>query len=285
MYHVPDASTYLAGDVLTVEDILATNMTLDGAYAQLPADMQCPCDAELDALLPWRRPAGVLRELHRRRAGEVVATRACRTCAASLIPELLTRVEHPSDPDRTVTLLDALLDLAGGMFELVAGPRSLADLVDEFVESSLPRPTCRMPNCAGATPVQQHAIPSFAVSVLGLLGSWAYEAGVSRDTEAAVNEAWAQAVEELRNTPEGVVLTTAELLERASTNPRVIAAEAHVPARWADSDWGAMVRTQGESPTLGEVAAELGVEAEEMVLCVLEVATWLADEVDGILSR
>lgn len=284
MYHIPDTSSYLAGDALSVEDILATEMTLDGAYTQLPADMRGPRDLELDAHHPWRRPAAVLRELHRQRAGEIVAGRPCRDCAEALVPELLTRVQHPSDPIRTVTLLDAMLDLAGGQFELVAAGRSLAQVVDEFVDSPGMRSPCEMPGCAGTADASEHdGTPSFSVSILGLLASWAYEVGVSRDTEAMISQAWARAVQELRDSPEGRYLTTAELIEGASTDPRIVAAEDHVPSRWADSDWGAMVRTHGESPTLCEVADALGARCEGLALCVIEVSNWLADRVERSL--
>lgn len=284
MYHRPDTSTYRAGDVLTVADILAADVTIDEAYSLLPPDMRCPCDVELDGLLPWRRPAAVLRELHRRRAGEIVTARACRSCATALVPELLTRVGHPSDPERTVMLLDSVLDAAGTMFELVAGARSLRAVVDEFIGSTGQEQPCAVPGCTGATRQREGGIPSFAVTVLGLLASWAYEAGVCRDTEAIVNEAWEQALEELRDSAEGALMTTAELLERASTDPRIVAAEAHVPSRWADSDWGGMVRLHGESPTLGEVAAAQGVHHEEMALGVVGVANWLAERAGRVLA-
>jgi hypothetical protein len=283
MYNRPDTSTYRAGDVLTVEDILTADVTIDEAYSLLPPDMRCPCDAELDGLLPWRRPAAVLRELHRRRAGDIVALHPCRTCAGALVPELLTKVGHPSDPERTVTLLDSLLDAASAMFELVAGTRSLRAVVDELLDSVGQEQSCATPGCTGATRLREGGIPGFAVTVLGLLASWAYEAGMCRETETIVNEAWEKALAELRGSAEGALMTTSELLERASSDPRIVAAEAHVPPSWADSDWGAMVRLHGESPTLYEVAAAQGVHHEDMALGVVSVANWLADRAGRLL--
>lgn len=285
MYHIPDTSFYLAGDALSVEDILATEMTLDRAYTQLPSDMRSPGDIELDAHLPWRRPAAVLRELHRARAGEIVAARPCLQCAESLAPELLTRVQHPSDPGRTVTLLDAVLDLAGALFELVASGRPLRRVIDEYVASVRPAETCRMATCCGGGPASEpDGIRPFSVSVLGLLASWAYEVGVSRDTEAIVSEAWAQTLQELRQSGEGLRLSTAELLEHASNDPRIAAAESHIPSRWAESDWGHIALIRGESPTLCELRAEQGLSSEDMATCVLEVTNWLAEHGERALG-
>jgi hypothetical protein len=288
MYHRPDTSTYRTGEVLTVADILTADVTIDEAYSLLPPDMRCPRDVELDSLLPWRRPAAVLRELHRRRAGEIVAGRACRSCANALVPELLTRVGHPSDPERTVTLIDSLLDAAGTLFELVAGSRPLRAVVDEFIDSTEEQlgraQVCATPGCTGTARLREGGIPSFAVTVLALLASWAYEAGACRDTESIVNAAWERALEELRGSAEGALMTTTELLERASTDPRIVAAEAHVPSRWADSDWGGMVRLHGESPTLCEVAAAQDVRQEDMALAVVGVTNWLADRAGRVLA-
>lgn len=284
MYHRPDTSTYRAGEVLTVADILAADVTIDEAYSLLPPDMRCPCDVELDSLLPWRRPAAVLRELHRRRAAEIVASRPCSSCGGALVPELLTRVGHPSDPERTVMLLDSVLDAASTMFELVAGSRSLRSIVDDFIDTTGGEQSCAAPGCTGATRLREDGIPAFAVTVLGLLASWAYEAGVCRDTEATVNDAWEEALDDLRDSVEAGLMTTTELLERASADPRIVAAEAHIPPRWADSDWGGLVRLHGESPTLCEVAAAQDVRHEDMALAVVAVSNWLADRAGRVLS-
>lgn len=295
MYHAPDGSAYLSGDALTVADILAAHLTIDGAYAQLPPDMRHERDDQLDELLPWRPRAAVLREMHRRRAGEIVGRRPCLTCTEGLVPELLTMVEHPSDPARTVTLLDAVADLAASMFEVAAGRRSLTAMVDQFCDSAAGLSTCGM--AGGATDSSMRAtdhgcdggdrgdrVPAFAITVLGLLAAWSYEAGMSRDTEPAITQAWAQALHELAASPISEALPSEDLVELAALDPRVAAAETHVPERWAGCDWGAMVQTREEIPTLSELRVEQGVSEEAMALCVLSVANWLAAESSRALT-
>jgi hypothetical protein len=292
MYHAPDGSAYLSGESLTVADILATDLTIDGAYAQLPPDMRHERDEQLDELLPWRPRAAVLREMHRRRAGEIVASRPCPTCTAGLVPELLTLVEHPSDPARTVTLLDAVVDLAASMFEVAAGRRGLAAVVDRFCDSTPGRPPCAMPeggadSARGATDHGGQGgdgVPAFAITVLGMLAAWSYEAGMARDTEPAITEAWARALNELSASPISQTLPSDDLVELAALDPRVVAAETHVPPRWAACDWGAMVQTREEAPTLSELRVQQGVSEEAMVVCVLMVANWLAAESDRALT-
>lgn len=284
MYHRPEIDPFRMGEVLTVTDLLADGVTLDAAYAQLPADLRCDCDPALDDHLPWRRPAAVLRELHRTRAGQILASRPCGGCARALAPELLVPVAHPSDAGRTVTLLDSLLDLAGGMFELVAGRQSLADVIDRYVESGGPSPACTMPGCTPSTHPADARVPAFSISLLGLLASWAYDAGLNRDLEPRVTAAWTEVLDELADSAEGSLMSSGELLERASVDPRIVAAETHVPERWAESDWGTMARLRGESPCLGELAAELGVRWEHIATCVVEVANWLADQVGDEFS-
>jgi hypothetical protein len=303
MYHAPDGSAYLSGDALTVADILAADLTIDGAYAQLPPDMRHERDDRLDELLPWRPRAAVLREMHRRRAGEIVARRPCPTCTEGLVPELLTLVEHPSDPARTVTLLDAVVDLAAGMFEVAAGRHSLAAIVDQFCDSAARqlsdsaagRLTCSMESGSLASsdpsiPADHggcnwgDGVPAFAITVLGMLAAWSYEAGMARDTEPAITEAWAQALHELSASSASEALQSEELVELAALDPRVVAAETHVPERWAGCDWGAMVQTRDEVPTLSELRVEQGVSEEAMALCVLSVANWLAAESSRALT-
>lgn len=282
MYHSPDGSAYLSGEALTVADILVADLTIDGAYAQLPADMRRERDEELNDLLPWRPRAAVLRELHRQRAGEIVAHRPCRTCTEGLVPELLTLVEHPSGSARTVTLLDAVVDLAGSMFEVAAGKRSLAAIVDQYCDYAAARRICATQGCAGGSPIAGTAhggdVPAFAITVLGMLAACAYEAGMARDTEPAITEAWAQALHELSALPISEALPPDELVDVAALDPRVVAAETQVPQRWAGCDWGAMVRTRAEIPTLSELRVEQGVSEEAMALSVLSVANWLAAE-------
>lgn len=301
MYHAPDGSAYLSGDALTVADILTANLTIDGAYAQLPPDMRHERDEQLDELLPWRPRAAVLREMHRRRAGDIVGRRPCLTCAEGLVPELLTMVEHPSDPARTVTLLDAVADLAASMFEVAAGRRSLAAMVDQFCDSAAARSTCAMqggatdssmratdhggdPDNGGDRGDRSDRVPAFAITVLGLLAAWSYEAGMSRDTEPAITQALAQALHELGASPISEALPSEDLVELAALDPRVAAAETHVPERWAGCDWGAMVQTREEIPTLSELRVEQGVSEEAMALCVLSVANWLAAESSRVLT-
>ena len=289
MYHSPDGSAYLSGEALTVVDILLGDLTIDGAYAQLPADMRRERDEELDDLLPWRPRAAVLRELHRQRAGEIVAHRPCRTCTEGLVPELLTLVEHPSGSARTVMLLDAVVDLAGSMFEVAAGKRSLAAIVDQYCDYAAARRICATQGCTGASTIGGTAprggdVPAFAITVLGMLAAWAYEAGMARDTEPAITEAWAQALHELSASPISEALAPDELVDVAALDPRVVAAETQVPKRWADCDWGAMVRTRGEIPTLSELRVEQGVSEEAMALSVLSVANWLAAESSRALT-
>ena len=287
MYHSPDGSAYLSGEALTVADILAADLTIDGAYAQLPADMRRERDEELDDLLPWRPRAAVLRELHRQRAGEIVAHRPCRTCTDGLVPELLTLVLHPSGSARTVMLLDAVVDLAGSMFEVAAGKRSLAAIVDQFCDYAEARRICATPGCAGASTVggtaHRDRAPAFAITVLGMLAAWAYEAGIARDTEPAITEAWAQALHDLSTSPISEAPPD-ELVDIAALDPRVVAAETQTPQRWAGCDWGAMLRTRGEIPTLSELRVEQGVSEEAMALCVLSVANWLAAESSRALT-
>ncbi len=286
MYHLPEIDPSRMGEALTVTDLLAAGVTLDSAYAQLPADVRCDCDPALDDHLPWRRPAAVLRELHRDRAGQIVAARPCRNCARDLAPELLVPVAHPSDPDRTVTLLDSLLDLAGGTFELVAGRGSLAEVVDRYVASVTARPRCAMPTCAGSATTEGDDRPSgFSITLVALLASWSYEAGLGRDLEPLVTAAWTEVLDELADSPEGALMGSAELLERASTDPRILAAETHVPERWAGSDWGTMAQVRGDSPCLGELVAELGVGWDHVAICAVEVANWLADQVAPEIRR
>jgi hypothetical protein len=230
--------------------------------------------------------------MHRRRAGEIVGRRPCLTCAEGLVPELLTMVEHPSDPARTVTLLDAVADLAASMFEVAAGRRSLAAMVDQFCDSAAGRSTCAMQG--GSTDSSMRAtdhrgdsgdrVPAFAITVLGLLAAWSYEAGMSRDTEPAITQAWAQALHELGASPISEALPSEDLVELAALDPRVAAAETHVPDRWAGCDWGAMVQTREEIPTLSELRVEQGVSEEAMALCVLSVANWLAAESSRALT-
>ncbi len=272
------------GQALTVADLLADGMSLDDAYSQLPADLRCDCDAELDAHLPWRRPAAVLRELHRTRAAEILGARPCPTCARALVPELLVPIAHPSDPDRTVTLLDSLLDVAGGHFEFVAGTRSLAQVVDAFVATNADATSCRMPGCSQPSDRGESRVPAFAVSLLSLLAAWAYEAGLNRDIEPVVTAAWTAALDELADSAAGSLMTSNELLEAAAGDPRVVAAELHVPARWVDCDWGTLVLTRSESPTFAELAAELGVSPERAALSALEVTNWLAAQVDDLFA-
>lgn len=283
MYHRPEINPFLMGQALTVADLLADGLSLDDAYSQLPADLRCDCDAELDAHLPWRRPAAVLRELHRTRAAEILASRPCPTCARALVPELLVPIAHPSDPERTVTLLDSLLDVAGGHFEFVAGTRSLAQVVDAFVSTHAVA-SCRMPCCPRASDRGDSRVPAFAVSLLSLLAAWAYEAGLNRDIEPVVTAAWTAALDELADSPDGSLMTSNELLEAAAVDPRVVAAELHVPERWVDSDWGTLVLTRNESPTFAELAAELGVSPERAALSALEVTNWLAAQVDALFA-
>lgn len=289
MYHRPEINPLRMGEALTVTDLLADGVTLDDAYAQLPADLRSDCDPALDDHLPWRRPAAVLRELHRTRAGQILAARPCRQCARTLAPELLVPVEHPSDAERTVSLLDALLDLAGGLFELVAGRQPLAEIIDRYVEDRYVDSTqlssaCTMPGCAGSTPRGDARVSAFSISLLGLLASWAYESGLNRDLEPHVTAAWTEVLDELADSPAGCIMTSSELLERASVDPRIVAAETNVPERWAESDWGAMAQLRGESPCLWELSAELGVGWEHVATCVVEVANWLADLVGDGLS-
>jgi hypothetical protein len=120
-------------------------------------------------------------------------------------------------------------------------------------------------------------VPAFSISLLGLLASWAYESGLNRDLEPHVTSAWTEVLDELADSPAGCVMTSSELLERASVDPRIVAAETRVPERWAESDWGAMALLRGESPCLWELSAELGVGWEHVATCVVEVANWLAD--------
>ncbi len=270
------------GAALTVADLLADGVTVDDAYSRLPADLRCDCDAELDAHLPWRRPAAVLRELHRTRAAEVLTARPCPACARALVPELLAPVAHPSDAARTVTLLDAVLEIAGGQFELVAGRRSLAEVVDAFVTTRDVSDSCRTPGCSGST--EEVRVPAFAVSLLSLLAAWAYEAGLGRDIEPRVTAAWTQVLDELADSPAGSLMSSNELLEAAATDPRVLDAETQLPERWIDCDWGTLVLARSESPTLGELAAELGVSSERAALSALEVANWLATQVRDLLE-
>lgn len=282
MYDRPEIDPFRMTAALTVADLLVDGLTVDEAYSRLPADLRCDCDAELDAHLPWRRPAAVLRELHRTRAAELLAARPCPTCARTLVPELLVPVAHPSDADRTVTLLDAVLDIAGGQFEFVAGRRALAEVVDAFVASPATSGPCRMPGCSGSS--CDVGLPAFAVSLLSLLAAWAYEAGLGRDIEPLVTAAWTEVLDELADSPAGSLMTSNELLERAAMDPRVVAAETRVPERWADSDWCSLVLTRSESPTLGELSAELGVSSEQAALSALVVANWLGARVDDLLA-
>lgn len=289
MYHRPEIDPFRMGEALTVTDLLADGVTLDAAFAQLPADLRCDCDPALDEHLPWRRPAAVLRELHRTRAAQILAARPCPACARALAPELLVPVAHPSDPDRTVTLLDSLLDLAGGLFELVAGRQSLAEVIDSYidryVESDSPSSPCTMPGCTGGKAMGGDGrVPAFSVTLLGLLAAWAYEAGLNRDLEPLVTAAWTEVLDELADSAAGSLMSSSELLDRASVDPRIVAAETHVPERWMESDWGTMAQLRGESPCLGELSAELGVRWEHIAVCVVEVANWLADQIGDELS-
>lgn len=284
MYHCPEIHPFWRGEPLTVTDLLADGLSLEAAYAQVPADLRCDSDPELDDHLPWRRPAAVLHELHRTRAAQVLAARPCRQCAAGLAAELLVPVAHPSDPGRTVTLLDALLDFAGGLFELVAGRESLQHVVDLYVDSPQARSSCQMHGCPEAPDQGQTRVSAFSVGLLGLLASWAYEAGVSRDIDPVVSAAWTEAVDELAGSPGGGLLSSGELLEQASLDPRVVAAEASVPERWAQSDWGTMALLRGESPTFTELRAELGVSPQQAAVGAVEVANWLADRVGHALA-
>jgi hypothetical protein len=131
---------------------------------------------------------------------------------------------------------------------------------------------------------REGGLPAFAVSVLGLLASWAYDAGVSRDTESTVEQVWAGVLDELRLSGASLRLTDAELVDLAARDPRVVAAETAIPDRWAASDWGSLVLIHGESPTLCEIAAAQGVRPEEMALCVVDVANWLADAATSALA-
>lgn len=283
MYHSPEINPFRSGEPLTVSDLLADGLSLEAAYAQVPADLRCDDDPELDDHLPWRRPAAVLHELHRSRAAQLLAARPCRQCATGLAAELLVPIAHPSDASRTVTLLDALLDFAGGLFELVAGRESLGHVVDSYVETPPTDTSCRMADCPGP-PSGARPVSAFSVGVLALLASWAYEAGVSRDIEPVVSAAWTEAVDELADAPGGGLLSSGELLEKASLDPRVVAAETSVPERWADSDWGTMALLRGESPTFTELRAELGVGPEQAAVCAIEVVNWLADRVGHALA-
>ena len=141
-----------------------------------------------------------------------------------------------------------------------------------------------MPSCAGSTQPAGTRVTEFSISLLGLLASWAYESGLNRDLEPHVTAAWTQVLDELADSPDGCIMTSSELLERASVDPRIVAAESHVPERWAQSDWGAMALLRGESPCLWELSAELGVGWEHVATCAVEVANWLADLTRGCLT-
>ena len=289
MYHSPDGSAYLSGEALTVVDILVADLTIDGAYAQLPADMRRERDEELDDLLPWRPRAAVLRELHRQRAGEFVAHRPCRTCTEGLVPELLTLVEHPSGSARTVTLLDAVVDLAGSMFEVAAGKRSLAAIVDQYCDYAAARRICATQGCAGASTIGGTAprggdVPAFAMTVLGMLAAWAYEAGMARDTEPAITEAWRRRCTRTLGLADQRGAASRRAGRRRRTGPARGRRRDPGPQRWAGCDWGAMARTRGEMPTLSELRVEQGVSEEAMALSVLSVANWLAAESSRALT-
>ncbi len=199
------------------------------------------------------------------------------------MPELLTLVEHPSGSARTVMLLDAVVDLAGSMFEVAAGRRSLAAIVDQYCDYAAVRRICATQGCANSTTIAATArrvgdVPAFAITVLGMLAACAFEAGMARDTEPAITEAWTQALHDLSASPISEALPPDELVDVAALDPRVVAAETQVPQRWSGCDWGSMVRTRGEIPTLSELRAEQGVSEEAMALSVLSVANWLAAE-------
>ncbi len=153
------------------------------------------------------------------------------------------------------------------MFEVAAGNRSLAAIVDQYCEYAAARRICATRGCVGAATIGGMAprggdVPAFAITVIGMLAAWAYEAGIARDTEPAITEAWAQALHDLSASPISEALPPEELVDVAALDPRVVAAETQVPTRWAGCDWGSMVRSRGEIPTLSELRLEQGVSEE-----------------------
>jgi hypothetical protein len=270
MYQAPDAGSPYE---LTVEDLLADGITLADAARRIPADQRINGRVGSFGTPEQHEAASVLRYLHEQRASEIIRGRPCPTCSAAATHELLAEVTHPL-VGYPVRLLDAIFDLSSGLFPIAVAGRSLTQVVDAFYDAADDLSSCSS-NVECRT---RFGDPEpFAVTLLGVLAGLAFQEGLERDTGGLLDATYGQVVAELRGNSAYAHLPDTDLTELACQDPRVVAAGAVIPDRWADSDWDVHLRVHDEPLwDLDSLQEQFAVPDVALVRSVVMVAVWLA---------